>query len=877
MTELRFGASEDPEFTQAQALRGKNLELQREKMALASENENLKRQHHEFLELSAKLQKVAEDKMEQVRKSNALESENKELKAKLEILIQKNSDCAGQVEALKRASETERIAMNKRFETQLHEMTLESNRQSSSNVKRENELNAIIEEKERQIQKLESEMASLFRVASERYGRTVRDFDTLLMVLSQEHQERVVQPVARETGKEEALRKLKKKNKRLRERFALVDAEMEEQLADMRNEFLRKEDDLNAQLFVMRRNSEMQQQKINDLITKNNELTLENAKLSAQMQAIPPRPKEPTVDYRVENERLRKKNEALKQNVRVLKQQMATSISQNNSMQNEKLSAKMKLRENESEICRLKTEVTHLRGETVEAQTENARLAEALDQLKQKIVNVQRESERKDQVIGNLEMEVEEIEMELEQSKQTLAKQAKDVADQQQEVSKYLSMLQAQKFMQVKMEEEISRLQAAKAEFEVAEKPKKKVEVAIPLDCFCCELFPPTISRMIKEIATNPTLRPQAKVKQVITLLYQHSRDMGLDLQEENKSLRYVYEQKTADYKTIFDTLLRAFPIPGVNTIDTTNSARLVDAIMKKTRDQEETLARVKDKEQRMQSLLTALEADNILEGERNLDRLKTAMRKMNKKIDHQRHKIKLLHYNYDHLLVENDSLKQKLMTKDAKPEPELLSDMTPKELILKLNEESEKRKAAEAELRKKQRELNEIKAAPQKPSECRTRRLQSDIEYRASRARRRPSDSDCNTSTSSQTELSSQLRKSQLKIESLKAEMENEKKLLLASATAEGLKREANLQELIRQLKAELEKTKKDLMTFVGCQFSSLIDVNEKFTDDSFRRFIKRIRAEMERLTQTERNVRHMFSVPPGQSLEDSLSSYTK
>ena len=822
MTEWRFGLADADELSSLESSMP-NWCVQRpdpqfKTSTLDSKCGNAQHVNAEFQSLSAKFQQVADENMANIRRATALESENTELKAKLDILIQKNADLAANIEALKKSSETEQSLLRNRLETQLRDLKLESTHESTASAIRETDLKREIDEKDLEIKRLNNEMLSLFRAASQRYHTEITTFDSLLLLLTQTPEKPVKREVPQDTVNITELKRLKKKNRKMRERFEIAESEMTEELCDIRRDFIRKEESFKSQLLAARKMSDEQQLRINELIQKNNDLSIENAKLSTQLETLKCEQSKPAQEPKrcdLEIQKLKATNESLRHKVRVLKQQIATCIGENNAAHNSRLIVKTRLREYEEEMRNMKAEITHMRTEAIDAQTQNAKLSEEIDNLKQKIATLQRESDRKEQTISDQEMEIEEKEQELEQSKYIIARQEKDIAEQQKEVAKHMSMLQTQKFVHLKMEEEIARLQEAKAE-KTVNKPQKKFESAIPIECFCCDILPRGVSKMVMDVAENPNLRPQAKVKQAITLVHQHYRDLVQALEDEIKNIKFVHQQQLSDYRTVVESLRWAVP-----DIDISSSTKAADVIQRKLQEQKATVKEAHEKEEAITLLLHSLEASDIGEGERNLERLKDALRVIKKKSDIQHRKIKLLRRHNNALLVENDALRENL----------------------RVQRENEALKYADAARSPNVATNNLTVVTDQTP-------FQQDS-----------------------PDLCGELRRSQMKIESLKAEMEREKKLILACATAEGLKREANLQELIRQLKAELEKTKKDLMTFVGCQFSSLVDVEEGFTEGNFRKFIKRIRAELDRLTKTEENVRRMFA---SQSTEASMSRDT-
>ncbi|OHS95111.1 hypothetical protein TRFO_38657 [Tritrichomonas foetus] len=110
--------------------------------------------------------------------------------------------------------------------------------------------------------------------------------------------------------------------------------------------------------------------------------------------------------------------------------------------------------------------------------------------------------------------------------------------------------------------------------------------------------------------------------------------------------------------------------------------------------------------------------------------------------------------------------------------------------------------------------------------------------------------------------------------IESIKTEAEREKQLIESKAKALQMSAEVDLRSRLEEWKWKLEQAKKDVMGYVGLQFCSIFDVNEKIDENNFENFLKGLRALMEKQLTQEKNLRQLLLLGPNQSIENAVSN---
>ena len=940
----------------AKRMKAENGELQMRNNSLELENQNLKRQLLELSSISSKMQKIAEEKMEVTRTASALESENKELKEKLEIMVQKNAGLSEQIEKVKGDSERTQSTVHKNLQAQLNQLKLENGKLESQKARLENELNTAIEERDRRIEKLENEMASLFKAASRKFKVDVVDFDSMLMFLAQKETKGAV-----EEGKadgesselEEMVRELKKANKKLKMQVQECQDEAKRQMSSAKREHVKDGEEVRAKLFLAQQNGERQAQRITELLQENSDMKITNSKLLAQIELFKARPEPMPAKVQVGDHKMAEKREELKEKNRVLKQQVATLVARTGSLEQAKVVLKTKLKSYEVEVNEMKTELAFVRQEKTEADAKNIRMAEEIDNLKQKVDAQAREAKQLGTVISQHKREIDQRKISFEQCEHVIAQQTSEIRTLQAERNQAAALLHTCLRLQARMEQEMVKFRQAEERSCQERLCQKKEDIMIPVKDFCYEMLPEDISCKVKEIALNQSLKPRARVKQVITLLYQYYVEQISDLDDKIKEVQFAYKQKISDFNRFFDSLRRVLPGYNIELTDGACPLEIADVIKKLQTDNQRLIQESAEKDRNLTAILAALDVDCVNEVEQLVDGWKMVIKKLRKRTQAERNEMKEMKRQYklgllklqqhitelerdlqakqDHITqrdLENGELRTRLAEAVKAAQEAMLTynqqifQAKLAELQEKMEEqirsEVEKRHVAEAKCKNRKKELDKVQ---EKYNTLVTQNQQRMLEIRELKAQQQAliksnrdklhSQQDAlfekyestvqvlraknsqfktevvnlnetvskleNTKNSLETQnrdLSHQLRRCQLQFESQNAELERERQIILSRAKAEGLNREVGLQETIQKLQYEVDAAKKDLMTLVGRQFCSLFDVSEKFTEETFDAFLKKIRSEFERLTRTERNIRQLLALGPNQSIEDALSS---
>lgn len=121
--------------------------------------------------------------------------------------------------------------------------------------------------------------------------------------------------------------------------------------------------------------------------------------------------------------------------------------------------------------------------------------------------------------------------------------------------------------------------------------------------------------------------------------------------------------------------------------------------------------------------------------------------------------------------------------------------------------------------------------------------------------------------------ELSLRLEGSELKIKSKENEFTREKHLIQSQTKTHIITSEIQFKAQLEEAKTELEKTKRELMSFVVRHFCSLYDVKEQINESNFETFVINISKQFQSLLSEESKIRHLLSLAPEQPISNSIS----
>ena len=118
-----------------------------------------------------------------------------------------------------------------------------------------------------------------------------------------------------------------------------------------------------------------------------------------------------------------------------------------------------------------------------------------------------------------------------------------------------------------------------------------------------------------------------------------------------------------------------------------------------------------------------------------------------------------------------------------------------------------------------------------------------------------------------------SRIQELEIQLESYQNDAERKRSLIESKSKAEQMIQEANYQSQIEDSKLEIENAKRDIMSYVALQFSSLFNTKAEIDSSNFEAFIQKLRYKFDKLITTDNNVRHMLSLNSSDSLEFAVS----
>ena len=117
------------------------------------------------------------------------------------------------------------------------------------------------------------------------------------------------------------------------------------------------------------------------------------------------------------------------------------------------------------------------------------------------------------------------------------------------------------------------------------------------------------------------------------------------------------------------------------------------------------------------------------------------------------------------------------------------------------------------------------------------------------------------------------EVQKLQLQLQSMKQELEREKRLHQTQLKAQRVSLESELNNQINQTKILSEEKKRSIYSLVCNNFASLFDISTQIDDNNFEIFIKNASEKLKELLNMERRLRQLLSLGPKQSIVDAVS----
>ncbi|OHT13771.1 hypothetical protein TRFO_15987 [Tritrichomonas foetus] len=122
-------------------------------------------------------------------------------------------------------------------------------------------------------------------------------------------------------------------------------------------------------------------------------------------------------------------------------------------------------------------------------------------------------------------------------------------------------------------------------------------------------------------------------------------------------------------------------------------------------------------------------------------------------------------------------------------------------------------------------------------------------------------------------SEYCSKIQQLELKLESFQSDAERNRSLIESKSKAAQIAQETQLQSQIEDSKWQIENAKREIMAYVGMQFSSLFNAKARIDESNFESFVHKLRKKFDDLISTENNLRHMLSLNSSDSVESAVS----
>ncbi|EAX93804.1 hypothetical protein TVAG_054090 [Trichomonas vaginalis G3] len=119
---------------------------------------------------------------------------------------------------------------------------------------------------------------------------------------------------------------------------------------------------------------------------------------------------------------------------------------------------------------------------------------------------------------------------------------------------------------------------------------------------------------------------------------------------------------------------------------------------------------------------------------------------------------------------------------------------------------------------------------------------------------------------------LQLKIKKLEIELNATKAELEREKLCEESKIKLGILSVETEYQKRLEEMKNSIESTKRNLISQIGLQFSSMFNVSSKLDEGTFESFIKALKSRINFLTEQDQQLRDILELSPSQSIPDAV-----
>jgi chromosome segregation ATPase len=872
------------------------IELRQIIGSLSRDNAVLKSQFADAVSVAARFQEISDANAELSKKAHLLESNNEGLNQRIQILEAKNGElrsrAAAQPEAQPRRNDIEVVQLRH----QLDETRAQSKQLIADLEHRLRAAETALDAAELKFVHSTNEMKSVLSAASEHFSISLSDADSLISQLLKKPL--LVEVLPRVTDD----RRLKRKIDRLRTQLRRSERSAESLSSQLRE----KELEFDAEKAALIETNRQLAHKIEGSSRQKKLLESEIQTTRAQLEICHDRPIETRDEYREKWLALRAKHEELRQ-------QLSAAVARVAFLENRRRLAKKQIKE-------FKIRVEELSGSLEQVQMERSNLYEKVRRY-----SIERESYQ-DQIGGlseqqseicRLKEDNEKLNSALKSCETLILKQTFEVRNLEDNRAKLVACVQ--KLSQVLQKfEGLSVQNGREKEIVRVEVP---VEERVPISVRNLPRISQNLGEIVDEIGANIHMKTEAKVRQILRLLGEFYEGELAQLEKRLEVLLLDSRQRAEAFHSSFPDI----------AWDDPNASQILQARFKDlAREKDELSAQLTEKGNCLANLLLALQAASPEEARTTLSQLTSTVDHLRSQIAVSRRKLRAARRSVSETLARLETLASRFQDEEKEKEAlqaevadltnrvlessrvqeierqDIQRQATIRELESRLERELERGRAARVEvegrdeqiraltrlaetLKQRNQHLSRKVEKVRDDLEQATRRHREDMSAVQERCQQQVDGlelknsefemavDDLNAAIAEADGKNSrhvrELEQFELKIASLERELEREKQLNEAQAQALATARDCDFRHQLSEYQNECDRNKRDLMSFVGLEFCSIVDLSEKITEESFRVVIQRLRREFETLAKQDRNLRLLLSLAPAQSIEDEIA----
>jgi chromosome segregation ATPase len=695
------------------------------------------------------------------------------------------------------------------------------------------------------------------------------------------------------------------------------------------SEFEQKRAQMQSEVVQLEQNGRRQQQKIDELLRAQRLLEEEKVDLGNRIEELETKLRErATDDYREKYEAVRSSNKGLKE-------QLATALRRIAFLGNGRTEAKAKVKEFRAEIEALQMAVEQLQREKDELTEQHHRIASAFDSAKQKIVQMTAAARESEQVLATQKRQIDRLKHAVDRCEAVLREQSVEIEASELAKANLIHIIRTQDTIELALTEVIEA-QAKNVAARPADAQRDavcgQVDQHIPIPISSIPGVPEDLAGVLDGIGENSHMRPEAKVRQIVRVVcewYEHEiTDRENKLKTSNLESKRVLEEIRRYFPDVgmdqlAETLVTVFKeqkqeiaelqaklrtqedlYTGLLLVLESSTAEEAQIHLSKLKQTNEAMTqRLAVLKRQWKSQRKAFESDRGLAASQ-LNSITAQLRQAQDRISE---------LEVELTASAQNAIDSARMTQLEQTEIQLRSTLASFEA--KLQEESRKSTTLQTEVETKADEvetlskhLTLLKAQNRQQSQ-KLQKLRSEIADMATRPNAKEEtemirasyermvedlrtrntefqrevislnetvatlQDSIQTLRAANSDVSLETEQWKLKTAALERELDRAKKTTESEAQTLAFKHEFNLKNRVEECRTEFERSQRELIGFFALQFSSIVNLNERLTEASFRIVVQKLRAEFERLLAQDRNVRLLLSLGPKQSIEDAIA----